>query len=78
MSGNATNAAIDVSSGGNINAKNLETKICHADANSGGNLMITVSESLIANASSGGNISYSGEATLQGKKNISGSITYRD
>ena len=78
VSGNATNAAIDVSSGGNINAKNLETKICHADASSGGNLMITVSESLIANASSGGNISYSGEATLQGKKNISGSITYRD
>ncbi len=78
ISGDATDADIEVSSGGNINAKNLETKICHADASSGGNLMINVSESLVADASSGGNISYSGDASLKGKKNISGSITYRD
>ncbi|MEO1013025.1 MAG: head GIN domain-containing protein [Bacteroidota bacterium] len=78
ISGEADAAYVDVSSGGNINARSLITQNCKADASSGGNLSINVSESLTADASSGGNISYMGEASVQSKKNLSGSITKRD
>ncbi|MEM9142940.1 MAG: head GIN domain-containing protein [Bacteroidota bacterium] len=78
ISGETDAAYIDVSSGGNINARAFRTLVCKADASSGGNLSVNVSESLTADASSGGNISYTGEAAVTSKKNLSGSITKRD
>lgn len=74
LSGDAHTVYIDASSGANINAKKLISKICHADASSGGNLSVNVSEDLTAEASSGGNISYSGEASVTKKKSVSGSV----
>ena len=72
--GKADNANVDVSSGGNINAKELEVRICRADASSGGNLSISVSESLTADANSGGNIGYSGNPDVQKSKSFSGNV----
>lgn len=74
ISGDTDTAEVDVSSGGNINAGGLDTKNCIADASSGGNMKIKVSQSLTADASSGGNISYSGEPDVQKKKSVSGSV----
>ncbi len=78
ISGDTNSVDIDVSSGGNINAGDLVTKFCNAEASSGGNIQIHVSESLVANASSGGNITYTGSASVKSKKNLSGNITYKD
>jgi len=74
LSGSAQKAYIDGSSGANINAKKLFTEECNAEASSGANIGIQVSQSLTADASSGGNISYSGDATVQKKKSVSGSV----
>jgi hypothetical protein len=74
LSGSAQKAFIDGSSGANINAKKLFTTECNAEASSGSNIGIHVSQSLTADASSGGNISYSGDATVQKKKSVSGSV----
>lgn len=74
LSGKANNADIDGSSGANIKAKDLSTAICSAEASSGSNINIYVSESLQADASSGGNISYSGDASVEKKKSVSGSV----
>ncbi|WP_298481126.1 head GIN domain-containing protein [uncultured Maribacter sp.] len=74
LSGKANNADVDSSSGANIRAKNLNTLVCSAEASSGSNIKIHVSESLHADASSGANISYSGEANVQKKKSVSGSV----
>lgn len=74
ISGTANRAQVDVSQGGNINATKLNTKTCDAEASSGGNLKIQVSEALTADASSGGNIGYSGNPQLQEKKSVSGSV----
>ena len=74
ISGKATTVYIDGSSGANINSRGLTTKICNADASSGANISVNVSESLTADASSGGNISYTGEASIQKNKSVSGSV----
>ena len=74
LRGDADKVYVDASSGANINAKKLISKICQAEASSGGNLSVNVSESLTADASSGGNISYSGEAQVTKKKSVSGSV----
>ena len=74
ISGDVNRAQVEVSSGGNIDATALNTKTCDAEASSGGNLKIQVSEALTADASSGGNIGYSGDPKLQEKKSVSGSV----
>ncbi|MBD0849241.1 head GIN domain-containing protein [Maribacter arenosus] len=74
LSGDAQTVYVDASSGANINAKKLMSKVCRADASSGGNVSVNVSDDLTADASSGGNISYSGEAKVTKKKSVSGSV----
>ncbi len=74
LSGDAQTVYVDASSGANINAKKLISKVCRADASSGGNVSVNVSDDLTADASSGGNISYSGEAKVTKKKSVSGSV----
>ena len=74
LSGDAQSVFVDASSGANINAKKLISKVCRADASSGGNVSVNVSDDLTADASSGGNISYSGEAKVTKKKSVSGSV----
>ncbi|MDE3740823.1 head GIN domain-containing protein [Maribacter polysaccharolyticus] len=74
ISGDAGSVYVDASSGANINAKKLMAKICSAEASSGGNVSVNVSDALTADASSGGNISYSGDAKVTKKKSVSGSV----
>ncbi|MET1259861.1 MAG: DUF2807 domain-containing protein [Flavobacteriaceae bacterium] len=64
----------DASSGSDIRARNLVAKRCNADASSGADISVNVSESLVADASSGADISYTGEASVQKKKSVSGSV----
>ncbi len=74
MSGTAGKAYVDGGSGANINAKGLIAKSCNAEASSGANIRINVSDELTADASSGGNITYSGDANVTTKKSVSGSV----
>lgn len=74
ISGSSTKTYVDGGSGANINAKKLMTKNCNAQASSGSNISINVSDKLTADASSGGNISYSGDPNVNAKKSVSGSV----
>ncbi len=64
----------DASSGADIRAKGLIAKTCTADASSGSDISVNVTESLVADASSGADISYTGEASVKTKKSASGSV----
>jgi len=72
--GSAQSANIEGRNGANIDARNLVTKICIAEAAGGGNMQLNVTEKLTADAHSGGNIGYSGDASVQKKKSMSGSV----
>lgn len=74
LSGTAKEVYVDGSSGANIKAKDLQTNECNADASSGANVSIYVSDNLTADASSGGNISYKGDPNVQKNKSVSGSV----
>ncbi|MEX0287975.1 MAG: head GIN domain-containing protein [Flavobacteriaceae bacterium] len=74
VSGEANFLDADASSGSDIKARDLLVKKCVADASSGADISVNVSESLTANASSGADISYSGDATVQKRKSVSGSV----
>jgi hypothetical protein len=74
LSGEANYLNADASSGSDIKARSLLVKKCKAEASSGADISVNVSESLTANASSGADISYSGDATVQKRKSVSGSV----
>ena len=74
VSGKAETLYADASSGADIKARGLLTKKCIANASSGSDISVNVSESLTADASSGADISYTGEATVQKRKSVSGSV----
>ncbi len=74
ISGRANMLYVDGSSGANIIAKDLNAKICDAEASSGSNIKLNVSERLTADASSGGNIAYAGDPTVKKNKSVSGSV----
>lgn len=74
LSGSAKEVYVDGSSGANIKANELQTLVCNADASSGANISIDVTDNLTAEASSGGNISYKGNPSVQKNKSVSGSV----
>ncbi|MBM1107686.1 DUF2807 domain-containing protein [Aurantibacter crassamenti] len=74
ISGKTNMLNVDGSSGANINTKGLQSKICDADASSGSNIAVNVSDRLTADASSGGNIAYAGDPTVKKNKSVSGSV----
>ena len=74
VSGRTDMLYADASSGSDIKARGLLAKRCNADASSGADISVNVSESLVADASSGADISYTGEASVQKKKSVSGSV----
>ncbi|PRX54289.1 head GIN domain-containing protein [Flagellimonas meridianipacifica] len=74
LSGKADMLYVDASSGADIRARDLEVKKCNAEASSGSDISVNVSESLVADASSGADISYTGEASVEKKKSVSGSV----
>ncbi|TAI49250.1 head GIN domain-containing protein [Flagellimonas allohymeniacidonis] len=74
LSGRAEVLYADASSGADIRARDLEVKRCNAEASSGSDISVHVTESLVADASSGADISYTGEASVQKRKSASGSV----
>jgi len=68
------NTLIEASSGSKIEAKELSTVLCNAQASSGSSVTIAVTESLQANANSGGYIAYTGDPEVQKNESVSGSI----
>lgn len=60
ISGSSEQLDADVSSGGTIHAKGLKAKYATANASSGGNIDLRVTDKLHARASSGGDIDYWG------------------
>ncbi|MFX0556634.1 head GIN domain-containing protein [Maribacter sp. CXY002] len=74
LTGKAKKVYIDGSSGANIRARDLLIETCRADASSGSNISVNVSEELIADASSGANITYSGDASVTKNKSVSGNV----
>jgi hypothetical protein len=64
----------DASSGANINAREFSVKTCRAEASSGADIYVNVSESLVADASSGADIRYTGDARVEKMKSVSGSV----
>lgn len=77
ISGETEDLIADASSGADIDARNLKTKNCDADASSGAGIRVDVSEKLVADASSGGDITYSGNAEVTKNKSVSGSVRKR-
>nr|WP_299343030.1 head GIN domain-containing protein [Allomuricauda sp.] len=74
LSGKGEVLYVDASSGADVRAREFEVKRCNAEASSGSDISVNVSESLMAEASSGADISYTGEASVQKKKSASGSV----
>lgn len=77
ISGNANDAKASTSSGSHLDASELVTSQCDADASSGGHIDINVSKSLVASASSGGHISYRGDASIKNINTSSGGSVSR-
>jgi len=77
LEGEAQMLRADASSGSGIRAKNFEVRVCYADASSGADIDLNVSESLVAEATSGADISYSGNPSVEKNKSYSGSV-HRD
>jgi hypothetical protein len=74
ISGEANLFNADASSGSGIRARDFAVKTCYADASSGADIDLNVSESLTADASSGADISYTGDPSVQQSKSVSGSV----
>jgi len=72
LKGSANHFIANSSSGSSINAKELSSKTCNADASSGSNISVNVSDNLEANASSGASIKYTGSPKNVNKDSSSG------
>lgn len=75
VSGETDALDAEVSSGAGLDADALETHRCEANASSGGNMTLNVSDELHAEASSGGNIRYKGNPNVRTSKSVSGSVS---
>ncbi len=65
--GKAYKAKLDASSGSNLKARDLEVASCYAEASSGANVQVCVTNEFDGHASSGGNVLYYGNPE---KRNI--------
>lgn len=72
ISGSANDTKAHASSGSHLDASELVTSQCDADASSGGHIDVNVSKTLMASASSGGHISYRGDASIKNINTSSG------
>ncbi len=75
LSGRANLLYADASSGSDIKAGDLEAKVCNAQASSGADIRVYVTQSLTANASSGADIRYGGDPSVETRKSASGSVS---
>ena len=76
LKGKTIDLTADSSSGSNINAFDLDSKNCEAEASSGSHIKVNVSGDLVAKASSGAHINYTGNPkTIKKKKSSGGSVS---
>jgi hypothetical protein len=74
LGGRANLFYADASSGSDIKAIDLEAKVCRANASSGADIRVNVTQELTADASSGADIGYSGDPRVDSRKSASGSV----
>lgn len=75
LSGKAASLIADASSGSELNAKGVLVLNCNAEASSGAEITVNVSQKLEVNASSGGEVNYYGNpAAVNKNKSRSGSV----
>lgn len=74
LGGRANLLYASASSGSDINAMDLVVRTCRADASSGADIKVHVTEALTAEASSGADIGYSGDPKVETRKSVSGSV----
>ncbi len=72
LNGRAKDFSVHSSSGSNINAYELDSKNCEANASSGSGIKVNVSNDFDGNASSGANINYTGNPKIVKKSKSSG------
>jgi len=75
VAGRAIKLVADASSGSDLKAKELEVKVCKANASSGADITVNVLDEIDGKASSGGDIKYYGNPTaVKTKDGASGSV----
>jgi hypothetical protein len=74
ISGKTQHLKADASSGSDIKAQELLAETCNAEASSGADISVNVSEKLVAVASSGADVKYTGDASVESTKSAAGSI----
>lgn len=75
LKGAADNAKIEASSSGDFKGKDLQSKDAMADASSGADVWIRVSDHLKASASSGGDVHYYGAPEVSKSESSGGDVT---
>jgi hypothetical protein len=77
LSGRATTLDVQSSSGASLDAADLQSDHCRAEASSGSSVRLAVKDDLVAEASSGGSISYKGSPQLTKRTSSGGSVSGR-
>lgn len=77
LSGRADSMNADLSSGSELNAFELDARMCEVDVSSGAEAEVNCSEYLTARASSGGGIKYKGDCQVDRKSSSGGAIKKR-
>lgn len=72
LTGKAKTLKAEASSGSDINARELSTSVCYANASSGSDITVNVSDELVARASSGSDIRYYGNPGIKDTDESSG------
>jgi hypothetical protein len=72
ITGKTKNLTVEASSGSDINARSLTTSVCHAKASSGSDIIVNVTDELVARASSGSDIVYYGNPGMKNTDESSG------
>ncbi|GAB3860095.1 hypothetical protein GCM10028822_37700 [Hymenobacter terrigena] len=77
LAGTAQRLDVGASSGGVFKGDALTARACDANASSGGNVAVTVQETLTADASSGGDVRYTGSPRVSKHTSSGGSVKSR-
>jgi len=78
VTGKVKNLKASSSSGSDINAGELESVICNANASSGSDITVKVTEELYASASSGANVKYYGNPSVKDiDESSGGDVTHK-
>jgi hypothetical protein len=77
VSGQTTDQTINLSGSGDFNGENLVNKTAIVTTNGSGDILVQVSDKLVANSNGSGDITYIGNPTVTQNRNGSGKITQK-